>query len=597
MTSIKNAMRDQRRKVELVLDKRQPAIKNILARMGDGLGNLRVSGENGKVWITINGHPYKALCSRVIPAYSKEVWVGVPIEGGASNVYQVISDNFSNATDPAIIQQMGYAPASRYEAGGDDPIGIDLRIFRPLRLGMSESGGMNVDLYEGFVIFGDDRYVIERQDIDLSAQVPTTPGKAAYVLITIDNTGAVVQTKGAEVDLIDLSPVLTPLINVPAKPNADDRELGAVRVYYGQTRVRDGANTDFIDFRFASGGSGGSGGGGGGTWGTITGDIQTQADLQSLLSALGHGANQFKVEGSLVVVANASAKWLITGDTRIEYWYIACDVLGSASSVIVDVNKNGTTVFTTQANRPTLAYNDANGWAISGLADIIDFVAGDVISIDIDQIATGAADMLIAPKITTMATALKVGAVNSVNEIAVTGATVTNEGGGKVTLAVASVGGGIVQVKTISTRANTIYTAPTTGDGIEITELQIVMTPKKSGNKIILEWVVNGEAGQDTVYIVTRNGTKLPNTTDGSNSVWAGVAVSAYDLDIASTPNNMVVKIIDEDTLNVESTYRLLLRSSSGAPVGLYLNRTVNSTGTYSYETTLSVGTAMEIDT
>lgn len=59
----------------------------------------------------------------------------------------------------------------------------------------------------------------------------------------------------------------------------------------------------------------------------------------------------------------------------------------SGSAVIVDVNKNGTTVFTTQGNRPTIAAGaKASGAAVP---DVTTFAADDYMTVDIDQIGSG----------------------------------------------------------------------------------------------------------------------------------------------------------------------------------------------------------------
>jgi hypothetical protein len=63
---------------------------------------------------------------------------------------------------------------------------------------------------------------------------------------------------------------------------------------------------------------------------------------------------------------------------------------GSSGSTIVDLNKNGTTMFTTQANRPTITAASGNNQASSGtLPDVTSVAAGDVLSMDIDQIEGG----------------------------------------------------------------------------------------------------------------------------------------------------------------------------------------------------------------
>jgi len=65
---------------------------------------------------------------------------------------------------------------------------------------------------------------------------------------------------------------------------------------------------------------------------------------------------------------------------------------GSANDTIVDVNKNGVTLFTTQANRPTIAHDDADNYDV-GIPDITAIAQYDEITLDIDAIATDAADL------------------------------------------------------------------------------------------------------------------------------------------------------------------------------------------------------------
>jgi len=296
---------------------------------------------------------------------------------------------------------------------------------------------LNVNLYFGFIFSSGVYTYIAQQDLDMTAHIPVTTNKAALVFVTIDTTGTAVMTKGAEVNISDL--VLTDL---PAIPTNTAFVCGAVRVYNGQTVFQEmHTNTDFIDLRFPT--YAGDDAYSMAVWGSITGDIEDQTDLQSELAAIGNGASQFEIPGVLAVTTTAAAAWLITGDTTISAWYIFCKVTGSASDTIIDVNKNGTTIFTTQANRPTLAYNEANGWAISGTPDVTTFVAGDVITIDIDQIATGAADLSVVPDIAQTAAGLQVKdgstTVNNVTELTGAGvAVVTTTGTGKATITVPS---------------------------------------------------------------------------------------------------------------------------------------------------------------
>jgi len=64
---------------------------------------------------------------------------------------------------------------------------------------------------------------------------------------------------------------------------------------------------------------------------------------------------------------------------------------GTGGSTLVDVNVNGTTIFTTQANRLTfLQSGGSNLAAQSGTIDgTATFAAGGIISVDVDAIETG----------------------------------------------------------------------------------------------------------------------------------------------------------------------------------------------------------------
>jgi hypothetical protein len=62
---------------------------------------------------------------------------------------------------------------------------------------------------------------------------------------------------------------------------------------------------------------------------------------------------------------------------------------GSSGSTILDVNKNGTTMYTTQANRPTMAFNQSGNKIQATLPDVVSIAAGDVITVDTDQIEGG----------------------------------------------------------------------------------------------------------------------------------------------------------------------------------------------------------------
>ena len=98
----------------------------------------------------------------------------------------------------------------------------------------------------------------------------------------------------------------------------------------------------------------------------------------------------------------------VTAGTHRLYMEYACTVkvvrasVGTAptgATLIVDVNKNGTTIYGTQGNRPTIAIsgNTATGGAASGAS----LAAGDYLTVDIDQIGStvAGADLTVAVQV------------------------------------------------------------------------------------------------------------------------------------------------------------------------------------------------------
>ena len=65
------------------------------------------------------------------------------------------------------------------------------------------------------------------------------------------------------------------------------------------------------------------------------------------------------------------------------------DTAPTGATFISDVNINGTTAFTTQGSRPTIAIS--GNASTTTLPDVVAVAAGDRITIDIDQIGSGTA--------------------------------------------------------------------------------------------------------------------------------------------------------------------------------------------------------------
>ena len=91
-------------------------------------------------------------------------------------------------------------------------------------------------------------------------------------------------------------------------------------------------------------------------------------------------------QGGALVVGAGPFRHYMKGAWTITQVRASVGTAPTGASVIVDVNKNGTTIFTTQSNRPTIAVSTN-----TDLADAIDVSAladGDYLTVDIDQIGS-----------------------------------------------------------------------------------------------------------------------------------------------------------------------------------------------------------------
>ena len=59
----------------------------------------------------------------------------------------------------------------------------------------------------------------------------------------------------------------------------------------------------------------------------------------------------------------------------------------TGQALIVDVNKNGTTIFTTQANRPAIPAGNNTSGEVTNM-DITTIAVGDYLTVDVDQVGS-----------------------------------------------------------------------------------------------------------------------------------------------------------------------------------------------------------------
>ncbi len=114
----------------------------------------------------------------------------------------------------------------------------------------------------------------------------------------------------------------------------------------------------------------------------------------------GGGSNPVVFVDGALVVATEVGSYIVAGDGDVDAVYIYCKEPGSAGTTVVDVHLNGVTIFTAQGNRPQLAWDDANQVARSGAPDITSVEENDVLTVDIDQVATGASGLTVVVAMT-----------------------------------------------------------------------------------------------------------------------------------------------------------------------------------------------------
>lgn len=452
------------------------------AFLGD-LDGVVKADEKSNVYVTLyNGQVEKAKNHTAPLIYKLPVIVGL----NASNQFEVL--RVRNAYEnPPYLHIPNHAEKNHSEFGVDPARVTKGQILDGLAFPLPAS--MIVQFY-AVEYYLNGYHKLDNQQIDFTDDIPESG--AVVALVEVDEAGSLSKRFSA----IKESRAHLAYEDIPA-PASNKKSLFAVMLYQGQTQItKNKSQSDILDLRFAGISSGGIA-----TaiawddvldkpavfppdlditdavyprkyiWnaaptvdddvsaGYMQGDLwvdETNAQVYVCInntdgaavwlnvSGGGKSDYEFIVDGALAVVASAANAMLVLRDVEIEEWYIFCKNTGTENSTIVDINKNGVTIFATQANRPTLAYNDANGWAVSGLPEVTSFALGDLITIDIDAIATGAADLLIVGKIKSSGGGDGAGLIveqsggspsaSNVGKIVFDGMEVTDDTGGQVTV-------------------------------------------------------------------------------------------------------------------------------------------------------------------
>ena len=124
---------------------------------------------------------------------------------------------------------------------------------------------------------------------------------------------------------------------------------------------------------------------GGFKWGSLSVTVSLTSFYKSGVLSVTSGTQRLPIDGTYTIVGTR----LTVGTAPV------------GANIIVDVKKNGSTIYTTQANRPTIiAGQNAGGPGVT--PDITALSAGDFISIDIAQVgsSTAGSDLTVAVIVT-----------------------------------------------------------------------------------------------------------------------------------------------------------------------------------------------------
>lgn len=94
----------------------------------------------------------------------------------------------------------------------------------------------------------------------------------------------------------------------------------------------------------------------------------------------------FAVVGTLTTGTDKAPTILVDGTLTIVKAKVVVKTAPTGATLIVDVNKNGTTIFTTQGNRPTIAISGTID--DSGTPDVTSLAENDKVTVDIDQVGS-----------------------------------------------------------------------------------------------------------------------------------------------------------------------------------------------------------------
>ncbi len=98
---------------------------------------------------------------------------------------------------------------------------------------------------------------------------------------------------------------------------------------------------------------------------------------------------RFILNGKPKVVTSLDGAWIAPFSGTISRVTMFRRISGSSGVLTMDVNKNATTIYTTQANRPAISSSAGNNATTSSVPNVTTFMPDDRFEVDIDTIEAG----------------------------------------------------------------------------------------------------------------------------------------------------------------------------------------------------------------